>query len=76
MDRIDQGDFAAARVLIGQSIEATQVACAPFASMDEVIEECAALEEVAQSLDDRNQDRMSRKKLAYAAYSRRTGKIS
>jgi hypothetical protein len=44
--------------------------------MDEVIEECAALEEVAQSLDDRNQDRMSRKKLAYGAYSRRTGKIS
>jgi Ca-activated chloride channel family protein len=76
MDRIDQGDFAAARVLIGQSIAATQVACAPFASMDEVIEECAALEEVAQSLDDRNQDRMSRKKLAYGAYSRRTGKIS
>src|ERR1041384_7903046 len=72
MDRIDRGDFAAARVLIGQSIAATQVACAPFAS----IEECAALEEVAQSLDDRNQDRMSRKKLAYAAYSRRTGKIS
>jgi len=76
MDKIDRGDYAGARVVIGQSIAATQVACAPFASMEAVMEECAALEEVAKSLDDRNQDRMSRKKLAYGAYSRRTGRIS
>ena len=76
MDKIDRGDYAGARVVIGQSIAATQVACAPFASMEAVMEECAALEEVAKSLDDRNQDRMSRKKLAYGAYSRRTGRSS
>jgi Ca-activated chloride channel family protein len=76
MDRIDRGDFAGAQVVLGQSIAATQAVCAPFASMEAVVEECASLEEVAKFLDNRNQDGMSRKKLAYAAYSRRTGKIS
>jgi Ca-activated chloride channel family protein len=76
MNRIDRGDYDGARVVIGQSIAATQMACAPLAALDEVMEECASLEEVAKFLEDRNQDRMSRKKLAYAAYSRRTGKSS
>jgi Ca-activated chloride channel family protein len=76
MDRIDRGDYAGASVVIGQSIAATQVACAPFASVEAVEEECASLEEVAKFLDNRNQDGMSRKKLAYAAYSRRTRKSS
>ena len=75
MQRIDAGDFVGAQVLLGQSIEATQAVCAPFGGTD-VVEECASLEEVAKFLEDRNQDKMSRKKLAYAAYSRRTGKIS
>ena len=74
MERIDAGDFAGARSVIGQSIAETQVACAPFASMQEVLDECASLEDIAASLHDRAQDLMSRKKLAYAAYSRRTGK--
>jgi Ca-activated chloride channel family protein len=74
MDRIDRGDYEGARVVIGQSIAATQAACAPFARMDVVVEECMSLEELEKSLDDRAQDRMTRKKLAYAAYSRRTGK--
>jgi Ca-activated chloride channel family protein len=74
MDKIDRGDYAGARAVLGQSILATQAACAPFSTRSDVVEEFASLEEVASSLDDRNQDRMSRKKLAYAAYSRRTGK--
>jgi len=74
MQRIDAGDFVGAQVLLGQSIEATQAVCAPFGGTD-VVEECASLEEVAKFLEDRNQDKMSRKKLAYAAYSRRTGKL-
>ena len=76
LEHIDRGHYARAKAVLGQSIAATQVACAPFASMNVVVEECASLEEIAQSLDDRNQDGMSRKKLAYAAYSRRTGKMS
>jgi len=74
IDRIDAGDYAGARAVIGQSIAATQAAFAPFGPVEAVLQECQSLEEVAESLDDRDQDRMSRKKLAYAAYSRRTGK--
>jgi len=38
------------------------------------MEECAALQETASSLKDRLKDKMSRKKLAYGAYSRQSGK--
>ena len=75
MEHIDRGDYEGARVVLGQSIAATQTACAPFASMRSVVEECASLEEVAKSLSDRVKDKLSRKKLAYSAYSRRSGKL-
>jgi hypothetical protein len=42
--------------------------------MPAVMEEMASLEETSRSLTDRLKDKMSRKKLAYQAYSRRTGK--
>lgn len=74
MKRMDQGDYDGARVIIGSSLAATREACASFASAPAVMEECASLEETSRSLTDRLKDRMSRKKLAYAAYSRRTGK--
>jgi Ca-activated chloride channel family protein len=74
MKRMDQGDYDAARGIIGSSLAATRAACADFASAPAVMEECASLEETARSLTDRFQDKMSRKKMAYAAYSRRTGK--
>ena len=74
MKRMDQGDYDGARVIIGSSLAATRAACASFASAPAVMEECASLEETARSLTDRLKDKMSRKRLAYAAYSRRTGK--
>jgi Ca-activated chloride channel family protein len=74
MERIDRGDYAGAQAVLGQSIAATQFACAPFASSQFVIDECESLEEVAMSLQQRVHDKLSRKKLAYGAYSRRTGK--
>jgi hypothetical protein len=37
-------------------------------------EEMASLQETATSLKDRLKDKMSRKKMAYAAYNRRSGK--
>jgi Ca-activated chloride channel homolog len=74
IERVDAGDYAAARHILGQSIANTQSACAPFATTAEVMEECASLEAVATSLRDRLQDKLSRKKLAYQAYSRRSGK--
>jgi len=74
MKRMDQGDFEGAQVLLGSAVSATLAACASFASAPAVMDECASLEETSRSLTDRMQDKMSRKKLAYAAYSRRTGK--
>jgi len=74
IERVDAGDYAAAQHILGQSIANTQSACAPFATTAEVMEECASLEAVATSLRDRLQDKLSRKKLAYQAYSRSSGK--
>jgi Ca-activated chloride channel homolog len=74
MSRMDEGDYEGAQAVIGSSLSSTRVACASFGSMPSVMEECASLEEAARSLKDRLKDKMSRKKLAYAAYSRRTGK--
>ena len=74
MNRMDRGDFAGAQHVLGESLRQTQVACAPMMSSADVMEECAALSSSQKSLMDRLQDRMSRKKLAYQAYSRRTGR--
>ena len=74
MKRMDQGDYDGARFIIGSSLEATRAACEEFAFAPAVMEECASLEETSRSLTDRLKDKMSRKKLAYSAYNRRTGK--
>lgn len=74
MKRMDRGDYAGAEMLIGSALGQTQALsarCAPAAAMTE---EMASLQETAMSLKDRLKDKMSRKKLAYAAYRRQTGK--
>ncbi|HEY0764667.1 MAG TPA: VWA domain-containing protein [Pyrinomonadaceae bacterium] len=72
MKRMDLGDFSGAQVVLGSALSATQALTT--ASAPEVMQETAALAELRSSLTDRLKDRLSRKKLAYAAYSRRTGK--
>jgi len=74
MNRMDRGDYSGAQHILGESLRQTQVACAPLMSSADVMEECAALTSSAKSLMDRLQDKMSRKKLAYQAYSRRSGR--
>ena len=74
MKLMDQGDYFGAESILGSALGATRVACASFGSSSSVVEECASLEEAAKSLNDRLKDKMSRKKLAYAAYNRRSGK--
>lgn len=74
MSRMDRGDYSGAQHILGESLRQTQVACAPLMSSADVLEECAALTSSQKSLMDRLQDRMSRKKLAYQAYSRRSGR--
>jgi Ca-activated chloride channel family protein len=70
MKRLDRGDYAGAEVIIGSALSQTQALGAAPA----VMKEMASLEDTAMSLKDRLQDKMSRKKLAYAAYNRRSGK--
>src|ERR1044071_9178993 len=74
MKRLDRGDFTGAQAVLGRALSATRLACASFAAMPAVREECASLQETASSLKDRLKDKLSRKKLAYAAYTRQTGK--
>jgi Ca-activated chloride channel homolog len=74
MQRIDVGDFGSAEAILAHSIQATMAACMPVASSADVQAEFASLAEVKSSLKDRLRDKMSRKKLSYASYSRRTGK--
>ncbi len=71
---IDLGDITAAEGVLAQSYQATRAACAPFATSADVQAECASLEDVRSSLKDRVMQKMGRKKLAYAAYSRKSGK--
>ena len=72
MKRMDRGDYDGAQAVLASAYGSTQAL--PCASAPEVREETAALEELRSSLTDRLKDRMSRKKLAYAAHHRRTGK--
>ena len=74
MKRMDSGDYAGAERVLGRAIGETQAACASFASAPAVMEEMASLHETASSLKDRLQDKLSRKKLAYASHYRRHGK--
>jgi predicted trehalose synthase len=74
MKRMDQGDYAGAEAVLGSALSATRSAFADFAATPAMMEECASLQETASSLKDRLKDKMSRKKLAYAAYTRQTGK--
>ncbi len=71
---IDLGDITAAEGVLAKSYQATRAACAPFATSADVQAECASLEDVRSSLKDRVMQKMGRKKLAYAAYSRKSGK--
>ena len=72
MQRLDANDYVGAQAIIGSALSQTQAL--GLASAPGMMEEMASLQETATSLRDRLQDKMSRKKMAYAAYSRRSGK--
>ncbi|MEN3328206.1 MAG: Ca-activated chloride channel [Acidobacteriota bacterium] len=75
MKRMDAGDYAGAEAVLGTALSATLERGPSFAAMPAVMEECASLQETASSLKDRLKDKLSRKKLAYAAHHRQTGKL-
>jgi Ca-activated chloride channel family protein len=70
MKLMDHADYAGAQVVLGNALAATQALGAAPA----VMSECASLQETTDALKNREDDKMSRKKLAYAAYFRRSGK--
>jgi len=74
MKRLDRGDYAGAEVIIGAALSQTQALGASYPLAPGMAEEMASLQETATSLKDRLKDKMSRKKMAYAAYNRRSGK--
>ena len=74
MKRMDLGDFAGAQGILGSAVSQTRALYASMPASAAMVEEVASLEETSASLTDRLKDKMSRKKLAYAAYSRRSGK--
>ncbi|HEY6805306.1 MAG TPA: VWA domain-containing protein [Pyrinomonadaceae bacterium] len=74
MRLLDLGKYTEADALIGSSLQATRVACAPMAASHSVMQECASLEEVKSSLTDQLKAKLNRKRLAYAAHSIRQSK--
>jgi len=73
MKRMDRGDYDGAQVIIGSALSQTQALSANLAPAAAMVQEMASLKDAAMSLTDRLKDKMSRKKLAYAAHHRRTG---
>jgi len=73
MKRMDRGDYDGAQMIIGAAFSQTQALSANLPLGAAMVEEMASLKDAAMSLTDRLKDKMSRKKLAYAAHHRRTG---
>lgn len=74
MKRMDMADYAGAQVVLRGALSQTRDLSAMMPGEPQMVEEIASLEETSSGLMDRLKDKMSRKKLAYAAYSRRSGK--
>jgi len=74
--QMDAGNYAQAQAALVSASHATMTAAqyAPAASAPLYAKESAQLDELENSLRDRAQDKMSRKRLAYQDYARRHGK--
>jgi Ca-activated chloride channel homolog len=71
MQRLDQGDYSGAEAVLGRALSQTRAACAEFVGAAAVTQELDSLEATSNEIKDRVNAKMSRKRLAYAAYSRR-----
>ena len=72
--RMDRGDYAGANVIIAGARHATAALCASMPADAEAAAEIEELLQISASLDDRGQDKMSRKKMEYSSLLRRLGK--
>jgi Ca-activated chloride channel family protein len=68
---MDAGDFIGSRQVIRNTIAASAHAFAPMAQSMDVQEEMSRINEYEESLSNRAEDKMSRKRLLYDAVSRR-----
>lgn len=74
IDLMDKGDYESAQGVMKAAFAGTQVMAAAMPEAAEFAEELVALDELSLSLDNRADDKMSRKKMAYQSYSRTRGK--
>ncbi|HYE16703.1 MAG TPA: VWA domain-containing protein [Pyrinomonadaceae bacterium] len=73
---MDRGDYAAASSVIGSAREATAALCAAMPADKDALSESEELYRLTDSLEDRRQDKMSRKIMEYSSYLRRMSRKS
>lgn len=74
MAHFDRGDYVMAKQVVTSALSASMPLFSRDASAPDLIEERQQLEELESSLDNRGQDRMTRKKLVYESYRRSNSK--
>jgi Ca-activated chloride channel family protein len=74
VSHMDCGDYAAASGVLRRAREATVALCASMPADQDALADSEELLHLTDSLDDRGQDKMSRKLLSYSALLRRTGR--
>ncbi|HEX8749316.1 MAG TPA: VWA domain-containing protein [Pyrinomonadaceae bacterium] len=70
----DRGDYIMAKHVVSSALSASMPLFRSAAASPDVMEERQQLEELQSSLDNRSQDRMTRKKLVYESYRRSNSK--
>lgn len=68
MAYMDAGNYDMYRKVVISSIASSRRAFAPTAADADVDAEMSSLQDLADTVNDRAQDRMSRKKLSYRSY--------
>ncbi|HEX8499749.1 MAG TPA: VWA domain-containing protein [Pyrinomonadaceae bacterium] len=74
VSHMDRGDYATASGVISRARDATVAYCASRPGDEEALADSEELHRLTGSLEDRGQDRMSRKLMSYSALLRRTGR--
>jgi hypothetical protein len=74
MSHLDRGDYVMAKHVVSSALSASMPLFRSAPASPEVMEERQQLEELESSLDNRERDRMTRKKLVYESYRRSNSK--
>ncbi|HEX8176926.1 MAG TPA: VWA domain-containing protein [Pyrinomonadaceae bacterium] len=74
MGYFDSGDYIMAKQVVSSALSASMPLFQSRAASPDIMEERQQLEELQSSLDNRDRDRMTRKKLVYESYRRSNSK--